>query len=165
MKKRIVELTPESFAPFGRVLEPHGEITKQGESWQCWSPLDFLEPTAPVGVGIVTCQQFPQAVTALERHVSREELLWTTTRDLVMAVDLPLYLGDAAARPNANTTQVFLLRAGQAVILARGVWHSPAFTLEGAGRYFFAVEFKPDFVDQDKQPWISFINDEAIGLN
>ncbi len=164
MKKDLIELAPEAFAPFGRVLEPHGEITKQGESWQCWSPLDFMTPSAPVGVGIVTCQQFPASVDALERHVSREELLWTTTTSLVMAVDLPLHMGDAEARPNANTTQIFLLSAGQAVILARGVWHSPAFTLEGAGRYFFAVEFKPDFIDQDKQPWIRFINGEAISL-
>jgi ureidoglycolate lyase len=165
MKKEIVELTAESFAPFGRVLEAHGEITKQGENWQCGSPVDFMMPGVPMmGVGIVACQAFPAAVDSLERHVSREELLWATTEDLVMAVDLPIHLGAACARPDARTTTVFRIRAGQALILARGAWHSPAFAVKGESRYFFAVEFKPDFIDQDAQPWIRFANDETIDI-
>ena len=94
------ELTMESFAPYGRVLEvPDHACTKQGAGWVCWSPVDFMLPDAPVGVGIVRCGQAPK-ITALERHVSREELLWTTTRDVVMAVDQPERLGDAQARTN-----------------------------------------------------------------
>lgn len=164
MKKDIIELTPEAFAPFGRVLEPHGEVTKQGGGWRCWSPVDFMTPTAPMGVGIVESGEFPAAVDALERHVSREELLWATTGDLLMAVDLPLRMGDAAARPDARTATVFRIRAGQALILARGVWHSPAFAAAGSARYFFAVEFKPDFIDQDAQPWIRFAGDEVLSI-
>lgn len=107
------ELTTESFAPYGRVLEvPDHACTKQGAGWVCWSPVDFMLPDAPVGVGIVRCGQAPQ-ITALERHVSREELLWTTTRDVVMAVDLPVRLGDALARPNIETTRVFRIKRGR----------------------------------------------------
>lgn len=158
------ELTTESFAPYGRVLEvPDHACTKQGAGWVCWSPVDFMLPDAPVGVGIVRCGQAPQ-ITALERHVSREELLWTTTRDVVMAVDLPVRLGDALARPNIETTRVFRIKAGQAVIIARGTWHSPAFAVQGEAEYFFLVEQKADLVDQDAQPWIDFAGGETLEI-
>lgn len=158
------ELTTESFAPYGRVLEvPDHACTKQGAGWVCWSPVDFMLPDAPVGVGIVRCGQAPQ-ITALERHVSREELLWTTTRDVVMAVDLPVRLGDALARPNIETTRVFRIKAGQAVIIARGAWHSPAFAVQGEAEYFFLVEQKADLVDQDAQPWIAFAGGETLEI-
>lgn len=159
-------LTAEAFAPFGRLLENQDNpCTKSGEGWTCFSPVDFMLPTVPMGVGIVYCEKIPAELDSLERHVSREELLWTTTEDLVMAVDLPIYLGDAYACPNAATTKFFLMKAGQAVILNRGTWHSPAFTLEGKSKYFFLVERKPDLIDQDAQPWIPFADGEKIAVD
>ena len=150
------ELTMQSFAPYGRVLEvPDHACTKQGAGWVCWSPVDFMLPDAPVGVGIVRCGQAPH-ITAMERHVSREELLWTTTRDGVMAVDLPVRLGDALARPTIDTTRVFRI--------ARGAWHSPAFAVQGEAEYFFLVEQKADLVDQDAQPWIAFAGGETLEI-
>lgn len=161
----IQQLTAESFAPYGRVIEHLDHpCTKSGPGWGCFSPVDFMLPDAPLGVGIVHCERVPEELEALERHVSREELLWTTTENLVMAVDLPIHLGDEYARPNADTTKVFLLKAGQAVILNRGTWHSPAFTLEGESTYFFLVEWKKDLIDQDAQPWIPFQNEERISV-
>lgn len=158
-------LTVEAFAPFGRVLEnlPHAP-TKDGEGWSCHSPVDFMITDAPLGVGIVYCSETPARVDSLERHVSREELLWATTEDLLMAVDLPIHLGDPEARPSADTTRVFRIRAGQAMIINRGTWHSPAYAVRGESRYFFLVERKPDLVDQDKAPWIPFRGDEAIAF-
>ena len=91
-------------------------------------------------------------------------LLWTTTRDVVMAVDLPVRLGDALARPNIETTRVFRIKAGQAVIIARGAWHSPAFAVQGEAEYFFLVEQKADLVDQDAQPWIDFAGGETLEI-
>lgn len=157
-------LTAASFAPYGRVLENlDNPCTKSGPGWACFSPVDFLMPDVPMGVGIVYCGPAPE-LDAMERHVSREELLWTTTADLVMAVDLPIHLGDEYACPNADTTNFFLMKAGQAVILNRGTWHSPAFTLEGNSNYFFLVERKPDLIDQDAQPWIAFAGGEKIAV-
>ena len=81
-----------------------------------------------------------------------------------MAVDLPVRLGDALARPNIETTRVFRIKAGQAVIIARGAWHSPAFAVQGEAEYFFLVEQKADLVDQDAQPWIDFAGGETLEI-
>lgn len=166
MKNLEVEpLSCISFAPYGRVLDNlKHEPTKAGDGWTCFSPIDFIITDAPLGIGIVYCEKYPTAITAMERHVSREELLWATTEDLVMGVDLPMYLGDEKARPNAGTTKVFLIKAGQAVIMNRGTWHTPAFTLKDSSKYFFAIERKADFVDQDRQPWIRFQNEEIVSI-
>lgn len=167
MKQLItpLPLTPQSFAPFGRVLDNYdGPCTKEGENWICYSPVDFLMPDVPMGVGIVYCNTPPTSISALERHVSREELLWATTQDLVMAVDLPIFMGDENALPDAETCKVFLIKAGQAIIINRGTWHSPCFAVEGKAKYYFLVERKPDLIDQDAQPWIPFQGGETISI-
>lgn len=157
-------LTVESFAPFGRVLEnlPHAP-TKDGDGWSCHSPIDFMITDAPLGVGIVYCSAAP-AIDSLERHVSREELLWATTEDLVMLADLPVHLGDPDAKPVFETARAFHIRAGQAMIINRGTWHSPAFAVSGESKYFFLVERKADLVDQDSAPWIPFRGGESITI-
>ncbi|MEY8336941.1 ureidoglycolate lyase [Lachnospiraceae bacterium 62-35] len=164
MKKiSVTELTPISFAPYGRVVENYdGAITKQGEHWICYSPVDFILPDAPMGFGIVYSDEVPEKITAMERHVSREEVLWATNEDLIMLVDLPIYLGAGDARPNPETTKAFLIKAGQVVVINRGTWHSPAFAVSGKAKYYFMVEFKKDLIDQDHDPWIPFENDESI---
>lgn len=158
-------LTVESFAPYGRVVE-HLEHapTKEGENWRCYSPMEFILPDAPMGIGIVYCDTPPAAITAMERHVSREEVLWSTTEDILMAVDLPVYLGDEKARPNVATTKVFHIKAGQVLVINRGTWHSPGFAVQGTTKYYFMVEFKPDFIDQDAAPWIPFADDVSIAI-
>lgn len=163
---KVKELTVESFAPYGRLVEEYGgEITKSGENWSCCSPVDFVIPQAPIGIGIVISGEVPGQITAMERHVSREEVLWATTKDLVMLVDLPVYLGVRQARPNAETTEAFLIQAGQVVVMNRGTWHSPAFSAEGKARYYFMVEWKKDLIDQDENPWIPFQQNEVIGID
>ena len=149
-------LTAESFRPFGRVMQPLvSGPTKSGEGWSCFSGVDYLHPDAPLLVGIVDCGPCP-AISALEAHVSREEMLWATDHDLVMAVDLPTDLEDPNRCPSIDTTVLFHIPAGAAVIMNKGTWHSPAFTLEGNARYFFLVEDKKDTIDQDAAPWIPF---------
>ena len=158
MKQTIETLTAQSFAPYGRLLEQVGDTpTKAGSGWRCFSQVDFLQPhNAPLGVGIVYCGELPGPITELERHVSREELLWATGSDLLMCVDVPMHLGTPNARPSVETAKVFRIKAGQAVIIARGTWHSPAFAEHGEAKYFFLVESAKDLVDQDDAPWIPF---------
>ncbi len=149
-------LTAEAFRPFGRVIQPHEPLpTKTGENWICFSGCDKLWPDASLAIGIVDCGHCPE-ISALEAHVSREELLWAGVDDLVMAVDLPTDLTDPDRKPSIETTVLFHIPAGAAVIIAKGTWHSPAFTLNGASRYYFLVEDKKDAIDQDDAPWIAF---------
>lgn len=163
---KVTELTVESFASYGRLVEAYeGKITKAGENWTCYSPVDFIMAEGTVGIGIVYSEELPARITGMERHVSREEVLWATTQDLIMLVDLPVYMGVEDARPNADTTKAFLIKAGQVIVINRGTWHSPAFAVAGRAKYFFMVEKKKDLIDQDDQPWISFKGDEAVGVD
>lgn len=168
MKKvnlKIQQLTEKSFAPFGRVINPFKNgVTKSGQNWECFSPVDFMQPTTTMGVGIVDTSVYPKRISTLERHVSREELLWTTTKDLVLLVASSMLLGDPNEKPRVEAARAFEIKAGQAIIIKNGTWHAPAFTISGNSRYYFMIEIKPDLIDQDKQPWIPFENDEVIEL-
>ena len=158
-------LTSEKFAPFGRMAESYkNKETKSGENWVCYSLVDFVVPQAPMGIGIVYSKELPEKITAMERHVSREEILWAATDDLVMLVDLPVSLGAEAARPNPDTIKAFFIKAGQVSILNRGTWHSPAFAAKGEAKYYFMVEWKKDLIDQEAAPWIPFEGEEEVAV-
>lgn len=166
MRIKVTELTVESFAPYGRLAEAYeGKVTKAGENWVCYSPVDFIMPEAPVGIGIVYSEELPEQITGMERHVSRDEVLWATTEDLIMLADLPVYMGVEDARPNPETTRAFLIKAGQVIVINRGTWHSPAFAVSGQAKYYFMVEKKKDLIDQDDNPWIPFKGDETVRVD
>ena len=156
-------LSKEAFAPYGRILEiPQTAPTKWGEGWTCFSDVDRLYPTSPLMVGIVRCERLPSEIRALEAHTSREEMLWAIDQPLIMVVSTPLALADPQRRPSGSDAQAFLIQPGQAVILAKGTWHSPAFSANGTPAvYYFLVEAKTDSIDQDAAPWIPF-DDSSI---
>lgn len=159
-------LTVDNFAPYGRILTIEDlKPSKSGEGWVCYSPIDFMQQVKPMtGIGMVQSSVVPNRITSMERHVSREELLWSTTKSLVLIVDKPSNLGYKYAQPDAQTAKAFLIKAGQAVIMNRGTWHTPAFALDGVVTYFFAIDTSKDFIDQEKNPWINFHNDLTLSV-
>lgn len=163
---KLKDLTTDSFAAFGRVLMPHTDIpTKSGEGWICFSDIDRINPDVPLMVGKVFCSKAPDIIDSLEGHTSREELLWATEKDIVMVVAEPEDINDVNRKPDVSKTSVFHIRKGQAVIIGKGTWHSPAFSLDGSqAEYFFLVEAKKDSIDQDDNPWIQFRDDSAIAI-
>lgn len=162
---KVEKLTNQSFAPYGRVIgHPETEPTKAGEGWSCYSPMDFVQAAGMMGIGVVYCESCPPQIKSMERHVSREEVLWTAEQDVIMFVDIPVYLGNSDAQPNPDTTKAFCIPAGTVVVISRGTWHSPGFGVGGKARYYFMVEIKKDFIDQDAQPWIPFIKEETVAL-
>lgn len=162
---QVIELTMESFAPFGRLIKPReGRVTKAGENWSCCSPVDFVLPRGSMGIGVVSSLEVPAQIRCMERHVSREEVLWTAADDLIMLVDLPLYLGDDGGAPEADRVKAFVIRAGQVIVINRGTWHSPAFAVSGQAQYYFMVELGKDLVDQDEDPWIPFREGKAVSV-
>lgn len=160
----VTPLTEESFAPYGRLLEPHtAQPTKSGEGWTCFSDIDRMTPDVPLMVGLVYCGKMPERISALEGHTSREELLWATDKDLIMLVSEPNDINSKDRKPSISKTKAFLIKKGEAVIIGKGTWHSPAFSANGEeGRYFFLVEAKADSIDQDSDPWIGFDDGNEI---
>jgi len=157
-------LTKENFAPYGRVLEPHTtQPTKSGEGWSCFSDIDRMTPDVPLMVGLVYCGKMPERISSLEGHTSREELLWATDKDLIMVVSEPEEIDNKERKPSIAKTKAFLIKKGEAVIIGKGTWHSPAFSADGEeAKYFFLVEAKADSVDQDSAPWICFDDGNEI---
>lgn len=151
-----VPASQAAMAPFGRLIElRNGEPSKQGHGWKCWGFLGYLECGGPVDVGVVSTASRSIIVEAMERHTSREELLWPTDSPIVQ----PLAAGtgpDASARPVADSVQALIVHPGQALIIGRGTWHSPAYPLADDTLYFFAIEAAEDSVDYGDQPWVPF---------
>ncbi|MNP46587.1 hypothetical protein D3C76_1405970 [compost metagenome] len=57
----------------------------------------------------------------------------------------------------------FKIKPGQAIVINRGVWHSPAYPAADDARYMFGIEKKMDtFGDEMVNPWVHFINEDTV---
>lgn len=163
-KVLIEDLTGESFAPYGKVVDlPSGEPSKAGDGWDCWSYIQMLDVSEPIGFGLVNTKRREFTVTAMERHVSREELLLTFDREIIQPVARCFDIDDPEERPDPSTVKCFRIKPGQAIVIHRGVWHSPAYPAGGDARYLFAIEKKKDkFGDEMIHPWVDFTGGDSV---
>lgn len=161
---QIENLSSESFAPYGKVVDiPATAPSKEGDGWDCWSYIQMLDVTEPIGFGLVETRQREFIVSAMERHVSREELLLTFDREIIQPVALCKDISNPEEQPDSNTVKCFLIKPGQAIVINRGVWHSPAYPASADARYLFAIEKKKDaFGDEMINPWVDFTNGDTI---
>lgn len=160
----IEDLTGTAFAPYGKVIDlPADEPSKTGDGWNCWSYIQMLDLSEPIGFGLVETQQRAFVVTAMERHVSREELLLTFDREIIQPVACCNDIDDPEEQPDPATVKCFRIKPGQAIVIGRGVWHSPAYPASEDARYLFAIEKKKDkFGDEMVNPWVDFIGGDTI---
>ncbi|MBV6713442.1 ureidoglycolate lyase [Paenibacillus chitinolyticus] len=163
-KVQIEELTEEAFAPYGKVVDmPAIDPSKSGDGWDCWSYVQMLDVWEPIGFGLVVTKRREFAVKAMERHVSREELLLTFDREIVQPVALCMDIDDPDESPDPSTVKCFRIKPGQAIVIHRGVWHSPAYPAADDARYMFGIEKKKDkFGDEMINPWVDFINGSTV---
>ncbi|MFS0726916.1 ureidoglycolate lyase [Paenibacillus sp. 1P07SE] len=163
-KVHIEELTAEAFASYGKVVDlPAGEPSKHGEGWDCWSYVQMLDVYEPIGFGLVVTKPREFVVKAMERHVSREELLLTFDREIIQPVALCSNIEDPDEAPDAATVRCFRIKPGQAIVIHRGVWHSPAYPAAEEARYMFAIEKKKDkFGDEMINPWVDFADGHSV---
>jgi ureidoglycolate lyase len=139
------------------------EPSKRGDIWQCWFPVGSMQLDAPLGLGIVRTSRLPQSIADMERHVSREELLFPVDKPIVQPVGLSKDLASEKAVPQVEDVQAFIIQPGQAIIMARGTWHAPAYALEHEeALYYFGVEIKPDAVGDDANPWVKFYGERVV---
>lgn len=158
------ELTQEAFAPYGKVIDlPDAAPSKNGEGWDCWSYVQMLDASVPIGFGLVVTRQREAVVTSMERHVSREELLLTFDREIIQPVAQCANLDDPDEQPDPLSVKCFRIKPGQAIVIAKGVWHSPAYPAGADARYMFGIEKKPDkFGDEMINPWVNFKNEDTV---
>jgi len=163
-KVSIEDLTETAFAPYGKIIDiPAVDPSKAGDGWDCWSYIQMLDVNEPIGFGLVVTREREFVVTAMERHVSREELLLPFDCEVVQPVARCIDIDDPDERPDSATVMCFRIKPGQAIVLNRGVWHSPAYPASADARYMFGIEKKKDkFGDEMIRPWVEFAGGHTI---
>jgi len=119
MRLTVKELTPSAFEPYGQVIGVQGrEPDGKGPGWRWWAETVVIpEVTAPYTVGYLELAPDRLRFDWAEYHLQSAEMI------VPMGADCLVYVGPQGEEPYWSTFEVFRVRAGQGVILNRGVWH------------------------------------------
>lgn len=120
--KRVVHLpvhplTPEAFAPFGRVLAGSGPRDAGRDGYDIWIQ-PFAAESRP-RLQLVRYHARPMIVALVERHLHvTESRLPLAGQDAIIVVAMP-----GMDRPGPEDFRAFRL-GGQGVLFHRGTWHA-----------------------------------------
>ncbi len=131
-------LTRDAFAPFGEVLEAHGQpsmIINQGKCgrFHDLASLDFIGDTARACVSMFLSEKrcLPYRLEMVERHPLGSQAFVPMTQAPFLIVACP----DEDGRP--GTPRAFVSKAGQGINFFRNTWHGVLTPLSDPG--LFAV--------------------------
>lgn len=132
----IGELTTRSFEPYGRVIEgPQAAPDATGPGWRWWGETHMLAGDGrPFGVGFLDLSPAPMQFGWAERHMRSIETILPLDGDCAVYVGPPGHPDEPGRLPALDSFEVFLVRAGQGVILNQGVWHGAPLAVEGPSR-------------------------------
>jgi ureidoglycolate lyase len=125
MQISIQDVTSESFAPFGSVIEQPSRLNDaSGPGWQWWGELVSMDGgDRPYAIGYLDLKPVPLRFDWAERHMLSDELLAPLGGDCLVYVAPADYLDEPGRLPAFDRFQAFRVRQGQAVLLRKGVWH------------------------------------------
>jgi ureidoglycolate lyase len=125
MQLQIQELTEQAFHPFGKIIEqPNRGEDAQGPGWRWWGENALMESEdRPYQIGYLDLKPAELKFDWAERHMRSAELIIPTGGDCLVYVAPPEYPDEPERMPPLERFQVFRVRAGQAVLLDKGVWH------------------------------------------
>jgi ureidoglycolate lyase len=120
-------LTPEAFAPFGRMIAMPDRPTEAPgrldlDVWFHVSDLMGLEGQQP-SITFLTVKRHAAPVTQIERHCRTAEFFIPLEGQSVMLVAPASNPDDPDAVPDESGLRAFLLDGSAAVALPRGGWH------------------------------------------
>jgi ureidoglycolate lyase len=132
MKIKIEELTAESFAPFGKVIEqPEREKDASGPGWTWWGENHVMAGgERSYAIGYLDLRPAELCFDWAERHMHSDELLIPMGAECLVYVAPPEHLEDPMHMPPLESFRVFRLRRGQGVLFGRGVWHGAPLALD-----------------------------------
>ena len=129
----VTPITPEAFAPFGRVVAVRTEAARganQGTAVRCdWLvDLENRRPDARLNVATFRCSPKPDLVLRLlERH------RWSTQMFLPMSpARYVVVVAWGDERPDLSTARAFEVSGPVGIAYAPGVWHHPMIVLDQA---------------------------------
>jgi ureidoglycolate lyase len=130
-------VTPENFAPYGRVYDLMGDadaavIWTAGDGWN-----DGFTRTPLIAgsghLGITRGGGAPWSCVAMERHPGTEEAIFCAAEPVILAV-AP---ASEASAPHRDDIKAFVIAPGQAVVMHRNVWHDACRGLSGPAPYYW----------------------------
>jgi ureidoglycolate lyase len=133
-------LTEKIFFPYGvfydlRAEGTTGEVIRSvGEGYSDGFTKQPLIDR-PGSLGLTCASAVPYTIEKMERHLH--------TREAMMCAGEPIAFLAAPAcddAPEEADVRAFLLEPGQVVVLERGIWHSPAFGIQGPAAYYWMAE-------------------------
>lgn len=132
----IRDLTEDGFEPYGRVIEgPQASPDATGPGWRWWGETQILVGDGrPTGVGFLDLSPAPMQFDWAERHMRSPETIFPLDGDCAVYVGPPDHPDEPQRLPALDGFKVFLVRAGQGVILDQGVWHGAPLAVEGPTR-------------------------------
>jgi len=156
------DLDQENFSSFGHTIQrPEIVAPKQGEDWDCWVPLARLGSGDP-SVGIVTTRPTDGIIRVMEREPKTEFLL-PISGPVIQAVAPGADGPECRSQPSADAVKAFIIRPGQAIVMAPGTWHWAAIPLHDEEvLYFFATEIDEAGTKADLNPWVTFKNGDEV---
>jgi ureidoglycolate lyase len=121
---RVSPLTPEAFAPYGRLIRmPSSPATASGPGWDWWGEVEPLEAgDRPYTLGFLSLRPAGMSFNWAERHMRSRELIVPMGGKCLIYVAVPSRPVDAD-RPSPDGFSVFGLGPGEAVLLEKGIWH------------------------------------------
>lgn len=143
-------VTPENFARYGRVYrmdEPGdtGIISTKGDGWSDgFTRTPLID--GPGHLGMTIGGSAPWPCRAMERHPLTEEALFCAGEAIVLAV-APASDRDA---PESSEIEAFVIEPGQAVVMARGVWHDACRGATRTTPYYWMAQ-----CGLGESPWIA----------
>jgi ureidoglycolate lyase len=143
---RARDLTPEAFAPYGRVIaQPDRGEDASGPGWRWWAETVPL-PTdgRGFGVGYLDLRPAPLRFDWAERHLRSLEVIVPLGGDCLVYVGPPEHREEPSRIPGRERFEVFRVPPGTGVAMEPGVWHGAPLAqrettaivllLEGTGR-------------------------------
>ena len=132
MQLPIQDLTEQAFRPFGKIIDqPDRAQDAQGPGWRWWAENALMESEdRPYQIGYLDLTPTELKFDWAERHMRSAELIIPTRGDCLVYVAPPDYPDEPKRMPPLERFQVFRVRAGQAVLLDKGVWHGAPLALD-----------------------------------
>ncbi|MFN2490329.1 MAG: ureidoglycolate lyase [Actinomycetota bacterium] len=129
---RVRELTDAGFARFGRALaRPERAEDGSGQGWTWWAENALLPSDGrPFAIGYLALEPVELRVDWAERHMRSAEAIFPLGGDCLVYVGPPEHADEPSRAPRLDRFEVFRVRAGDGVVLDRGVWHGAPLAID-----------------------------------
>ena len=121
-----IRITKETFAPYGRYYDLR-------------STQEVQVSEEPLKIGATAVKGGPFFSSSMERHIQSEELLICGEDEMILTVAA----SNPQEAPHSRDVRAFIMKPGDAAVLARGIWHDANHGVHGDTTYFFLIPHRP----------------------